>query len=154
MSITTVTLQTKSKMFSYFYLTTLTSFLIFFLIFVIILVVLEKHLRKNEIVSFGQPEPPTPKFSLPIVGHLHLLGGYEVPYQAFTALGKKFGNVVKLRLGYVDSVVINGQETIREVLVTKGHHFDSRPSFERYQQLFGGDKQNCKYNRSRRSIKS
>ncbi|KAF5284940.1 hypothetical protein FQA39_LY16895 [Lamprigera yunnana] len=73
---------------------------------------------------------------------MHLLGGYEVPYQAFTNLGKKYGNVIKLKLGNVNSVVINGYESIREVLVTKGHYFDSRPNFERYQQLFGGDKQN------------
>ncbi|KAK4877820.1 hypothetical protein RN001_010326 [Aquatica leii] len=105
----------------------------------VILIVIEQCTKKPNLSDL--PEPPSPK-SLPIIGHLHLLGGYEVPYQAFTNLGKKYGNVIKLKLGSVKSVVINGQESIREVLVSKGHHFDSRPNFERYQQLFGGDKQN------------
>lgn len=90
------------------------------------------------------PEPPKPKFQLPIIGHLHLLGGYKVPYQAFTALGKKYGPIIKLKLGNVNGLVVNGQEYIREVLFTKGNHFDSRPDFERYQKLFGGNKENCK----------
>lgn len=93
----------------------------------------------------GLLEAPTPR-RLPIIGHLHLLGGYEVPYQAFSALGVKYGNVINLQLGNVKCVVINGQNNIREALVTKGHHFDSRPSFQRYQQLFSGNKENCKYN--------
>lgn len=108
--------------------------------------ILEKFFcnSNNSSEQSNLPEPPSPR-ALPIIGHLHLLGGYEVPYQAFTDLGKKYGNILKLKLGNVNSVVINGQENIREVLVAKGHHFDSRPNFERYQQLFGGDKQNCKY---------
>ncbi|KAI2474235.1 hypothetical protein C4B38_000302 [Diabrotica virgifera virgifera] len=89
----------------------------------------------------GLLEPPSPR-KLPIIGHLHLLGGYEVPYQAFSALGRKFGDVVKLQLGGVKCVVVQGQKNIREGLVTKGSHFDSRPSFERYQQLFDGNKDN------------
>lgn len=88
-------------------------------------------------------KPPSP-LKLPIIGHLHLMSGYQVPYQAFTALSKKFGSVFSLQLGYVKCVVINGQKNIREALVTKGHHFDSRPNFERYQQLFCGNKENCK----------
>ncbi|KAJ3650392.1 hypothetical protein Zmor_016495 [Zophobas morio] len=85
--------------------------------------------------------PPEP-MKLPIIGHLHLMAGYQVPYQAFDALAKKFGSVFRLQLGCVKCVVINGQKNIREALVTKGHHFDSRPNFERYRQLFCGDKEN------------
>ncbi|EFA05673.1 cytochrome P450 307a1 [Tribolium castaneum] len=89
----------------------------------------------------GKYRPPSP-LKLPIIGHLHLMSGYQVPYQAFTSLSKKFGSVFGLQLGYVKCVVINGQKNIREALVTKGHHFDSRPNFERYQQLFSGNKEN------------
>ncbi|KAF5287398.1 hypothetical protein FQR65_LT12223 [Abscondita terminalis] len=118
------------------YLTALSTYLILIFLVTVILIAVEHCTRKSDFL-----EPPSP-MSLPIIGHLHLLGGYEVPYQAFTNLGKKYGNVIKLKLGNVKSVVVNGQESIREVLVSKGHHFDSRPNFERYQQLFGGDKQN------------
>lgn len=100
--------------------------------------------KKNNEPKDDLPEAPTP-MALPLIGHLHLLGGYEVPYQAFNALAKKYGPVFQLKLGVVKSLVVNGQNNIREVLVTKGSHFDSRPDFERYQRLFGGNKENCKY---------
>ncbi|KAB0791888.1 hypothetical protein PPYR_03688 [Photinus pyralis] len=127
-------------MFHHLYLTTFSTYLIVILFIALILILIELN-KKPSTTSTDLPEPPSPR-SLPIIGHLHLLGGYAVPYQAFTNLAKKYGNVIKLKLGNVNSVVINGQENIREVLVSKGHHFDSRPNFERYQQLFGGDKQN------------
>lgn len=84
---------------------------------------------------------PKPKF---IFGNLDALNGYEIPYQAFSVLAEKYGNIIKLRLGSVPSIVINGVENIKEVLVSKGHHFDSRPNFRRYHMLFSGNKENCK----------
>lgn len=128
-------------------LTPATLYLIVVLLFVIILIGYQSYqnrklidfLKKSELLT----EPPTP-MKLPIIGHLHLLSGYKVPYQAFTNLSRKYGNVVKLQLGSVKCVVINEQKNIREALVTKGHHFDSRPNFQRYQELFCGNKENCK----------
>lgn len=87
---------------------------------------------------------PGPK-SYPIIGNLKDLDGYEVPYQAFSVLAKKYGPVVNLKLGVVDAVVINGIEHIKEVLINKAQYFDSRPNFRRYQLLFSGNKENCKY---------
>ncbi|XP_062551660.1 cytochrome P450 307a1-like [Armigeres subalbatus] len=84
---------------------------------------------------------PGPK-SYPIIGNLKDLDGYEVPYQAFSVLAKKYGPVVNLKLGVVDAVVINGIEHIKEVLVNKAQYFDSRPNFRRYQLLFSGNKEN------------
>lgn len=84
---------------------------------------------------------PKPKF---IVGNLDALDGYEIPYQAFGVLAQKYGNIIKLQLGSVPSMVINGVENIKEVLLSKGHHFDSRPNFRRYHMLFSGNKENCK----------
>lgn len=87
--------------------------------------------------------PPGPK-PYPIIGNLACLDGYEVPYQAFDDLAKKYGPIVSLRLGSVPSVVVNGIDNIKEVLLTKSSHFDSRPNFRRYDNLFSGNKQNCK----------
>lgn len=89
-------------------------------------------------------KPPGPK-PFPIIGNLACLDGYEVPYQAFTDLGKRYGSIVGLRLGSVPTVVVNGVEHIKEVLITKSSHFDGRPDFRRYHELFGGNKQNCNY---------
>ncbi|KAJ8917284.1 hypothetical protein NQ315_002301 [Exocentrus adspersus] len=124
----------------------LTAFLFVFTSAVLAMVcydVYKKNRRssKQVLVEDGLREPPSPK-KVPVIGHLHLLGGYEVPYQAFTSLGKKYGNVVRLQLGKVRCVVVNDQRNIREALVTKGHHFDSRPNFQRYKELFSGNKEN------------
>lgn len=88
--------------------------------------------------------PPGPK-PYPIIGNLACLDGYEVPYQAFDDLAKKYGSIISLRLGSVPTVVVNGIENIKEVLIAKSSHFDSRPNFRRYHDLFSGNKQNCKY---------
>lgn len=103
----------------------------------------DKKSLKNSILAEYQ-RPPGPK-PLPIIGNLACMNGYEVPYQAFDDLAKKFGPIVSLRLGSVPSVVINGIDNIKEVLITKSSHFDSRPNFQRYNVLFSGNKQNCKY---------
>lgn len=87
--------------------------------------------------------PPGPK-PYPIVGNLACLDGYDVPYQAFDDLAKKYGSIISLRLGSVPTVVVNGIDNIKEVLIAKASHFDSRPNFRRYHDLFSGNKQNCK----------
>lgn len=91
-------------------------------------------------------EAPGPR-NLPLVGSVSLfsLGAYEVPYMAFEPLVKKYNSqVIRMRLGQLDCVVVNGLENIKEVMIQKGHLFDSRPNFERYNRLFDGDKSNCK----------
>lgn len=103
-------------------------------------------IEKNLPPKINVQRPPGPK-PYPIVGNLPCLDGYDVPYQAFDDLVKKYGSIVSLRLGSVPTVVVNGIENIKEVLITKASHFDSRPNFRRYHDLFSGNKQNCKYKR-------
>lgn len=101
--------------------------------------------RKSTLVNIDDLQrPPGPK-PYPIIGNLACMDGYEVPYAAFDDLAKKFGPVISLRLGSVPTVVVNGIENIKEVLITKSPHFDSRPNFRRYHELFSGNKQNCKF---------
>lgn len=88
--------------------------------------------------------PPGPK-PYPVIGNLACMDGYEVPYQAFDDLAKKYGPIISLRLGSVPTVVVNGIDNIKEVLISKSSHFDSRPNFRRYHALFSGNKQNCEY---------
>lgn len=90
------------------------------------------------------PYPPGPK-PWPVFGSLHILGRYDVPYKAFADLVKVYDSqVIKLRMGSLPCVVVNGLENIKEILVAKGQHFDSRPNFVRYHLLFCGNKENCK----------
>lgn len=106
---------------------------------------IDNHLIEKTVSSKTIAQrPPGPK-PYPIVGNLPCLDGYAVPYQAFDDLAKKFGSIISLRLGSVPTVVVNGIENIKEVLIAKASHFDSRPNFRRYHDLFSGNKQNCKY---------
>lgn len=82
---------------------------------------------------------------VPILGNVLSMAGYELPYQSFGALGKRFGPIIGLQLGNQPAMVVNGIEHIKEVLIAKSSHFDSRPNFKRYHDLFSGNKENCKY---------
>lgn len=113
---------------------------------------MKKKLKSSEVQMFDDnnnriapklKEAPGPKKKF-IVGNLDSLQGFEIPYQAFSVLEEKYGKIIKLQLGMVPAMVINGVEAIKEVMVTKGHHFDSRPNFKRYHKLFSGNKENCK----------
>ena len=99
------------------------------------------------------PDPPGPK-PWPVLGSLHLMGKYDVPYKVFAHLAKVYNShILKLQMGSVPCVVVNGLENIKEVLITKGSHFDSRPNFARYHQLFCGNKENCKLNSIKRCFR-
>ncbi|XP_055371675.1 cytochrome P450 307a1-like [Condylostylus longicornis] len=78
----------------------------------------------------------------PILGNLALLGKYKVPFEGFTELAKKFGDVYTLTLGTTRCLVVNSLESIREVLNQNGKFFGGRPDFIRYHKLFGGDRNN------------
>lgn len=117
------------------------------LILLVELGILENR-RRSSIQANGKlklgVKPPGPR-PYPIIGNLACMDGYEVPYQAFDNLAKEYGQIISLRLGSVPTVVVNGIDNIKEVLITKASHFDSRPNFRRYHELFSGNKQNCKY---------
>lgn len=81
----------------------------------------------------------------PVIGSLHLIGGYETPFQAFTYLSKLYGDVFSIDLGTSRCIVVNNFKLIKEVLVSKGADFGGRPDFIRFHKLFGGDRNNCKY---------
>ncbi|KAG5684151.1 hypothetical protein PVAND_013392 [Polypedilum vanderplanki] len=102
---------------------------------------MEIQLGHNEKKNFGAKQATGPKRKF-IIGNLDVLDGYEIPYMAFSDLAQKYGNIFKLQMGTVPSIVVNGLENIREVLIHKGDHFDSRPGFKRYHMLFDGNKEN------------
>lgn len=128
-----------------------TCFLLAFTLVALILVLIDHRRSKKALKNklyYGEEtsltDPPGPK-PWPILGSLHILGRYDVPYKAFAELAKTYNSqVVKLQLGSVSCVVVNGLENIKEVLIAKGQYFDSRPNFVRYHLLFCGNKENCK----------
>ncbi|XP_043222694.1 cytochrome P450 307a1-like [Amphibalanus amphitrite] len=86
--------------------------------------------------------PPPRPWALPIIGNMVQLGLKPNPYECMADISRRLGAVYGLKLGPTEAVVVNDMASIREVLVTKGDHFDGRPNFLRYHELFGGDRDN------------
>lgn len=117
------------------------------LLTVLMLLIDRKSSKKCTMFSDGVMmgrKAPSP-MSWPILGNLTSMAGYELPYQSFGVLEKRFGPIIGLQLGTQPALVVNGIENIKEVLIGKSSHFDSRPNFKRYHDLFSGNKENCKY---------
>lgn len=112
-----------------------------------ILVTIMSNKKKSNKQKGRPEEAPGPK-PWPIIGSLHLMAAAQakgkIPYAAFTALKKIYGDVFSITLGTTKCVVVNSIESVREVLINKDSDFDGRPDFKRFETLFGGDKQNCK----------
>ena len=53
-----------------------------------------------------------------------------------------YGPIFQMRLGSVNTVIIHTEEDKKEVLVTKGDHFDGRPDWKRFDFMFGGSRRN------------
>ncbi|KAL5723045.1 unspecific monooxygenase [Ranunculus cassubicifolius] len=68
--------------------------------------------------------PPSPS-GLPIIGHLHLLN--KTPHQSFHKLCTRYGPLIYLRLGSVLCIVASSPQLVKELLVTNGLAFSSRP---------------------------
>ncbi|KAJ7969672.1 Cytochrome P450 [Quillaja saponaria] len=71
--------------------------------------------------------PPGPP-SLPILGHLHLLG--NLPHRKLQTLAKKYGPIMSLRLGHVPAIVVSSPEAAQLFLKTHDAVFSNRPKFQ------------------------
>lgn len=70
-------------------------------------------------------KPPQPSGSLPIIGHLHLLGG--LPHIALGRLADKFGPIYMIKLGVHRALVVSTAETAKECLGANDKVFLNRP---------------------------
>ena len=92
----------------------------------------------------GPARPPPGPTPWPILGSMHYLGMYDIPFEGFTHLKKFYGDVFALRMGSAPCVVLNTPELRDEAIVAKANDFDGRPNFVRFAHLFGGRSCNCK----------
>ncbi|CAJ1951869.1 unnamed protein product [Sphenostylis stenocarpa] len=68
--------------------------------------------------------PPGPK-SLPIIGHLHMLG--KLPHRTLQSLATTYGPIMSLKLGQVPTIVISSPEAAELFLKNHDLSFASRP---------------------------
>ncbi|KAJ0747754.1 putative cytochrome P450 [Helianthus annuus] len=65
--------------------------------------------------------------SWPIIGHLHLLAGSQVPHKLLGSMADKFGPIFTLKLGVNRVLVVSNSEMAKECLTTNDRVFASRP---------------------------
>lgn len=82
------------------------------------------------------PSPPGP-WSLPVVGNLFQLGEY--PYISFDRMRKKYGDVFQIKLGMVPVVVVNGLDSVKQVLLRDGESFAGRPNMQTFSFFADGE---------------
>ncbi|MED6141197.1 hypothetical protein PIB30_100884, partial [Stylosanthes scabra] len=77
--------------------------------------------------------PPEASGALPLIGHLHLLGGPKPPHLTLGEMADKYGPVFTIRLGVHKTLIISNSEMAKECFTVNDRAFASRPkcmSFE------------------------
>ncbi|XP_066283558.1 cytochrome P450 2D6-like [Branchiostoma lanceolatum] len=70
--------------------------------------------------------PPYPAGRVPVLGHLLALG--RAPHLRLTEWRRQYGDVVTIRIGMQDVVVLNGYAAVRDAMVDRSELFASRPA--------------------------
>nr|GMD51793.1 geraniol 8-hydroxylase-like [Ipomoea batatas] len=80
-------------------------------------------LAKRSSKSVGKKFPPGP-FPLPVIGNLHLVGGQ--PHKFLAQLAQKYGPVMNLKLGMINTVVISSSAMAKQALQKQDLAFSTR----------------------------
>ncbi|RDY01615.1 Cytochrome P450 93A3, partial [Mucuna pruriens] len=103
------------------------SYMLFCFLGLVILTIVLKSIsigsRNSSSKVGGPPSPPT----LPIIGHLHLLG--SVIPKSFQELARLYGPLIQLRLGASTCVVVSNAQVAKQVMKTHDLNFCYRPQF-------------------------
>ncbi|KAM0872912.1 hypothetical protein ACQ4PT_038377 [Festuca glaucescens] len=101
-------------------------FLLFLVPLVILLIGRKRWSRRKSKQQLNLPLPPSPPGKFPVIGHLHLVG--SLPHVSFRDLAQKHGrDLMLLRLGAVNTVVVSSPRAAEAVLRTPDHALASRP---------------------------
>ena len=66
--------------------------------------------------------------TLPIIGHLHLLGGRTLAHKVLSNMADKYGPVYTIKLGSYRYLIINSCEVAKECFTVHDKAFSTRPS--------------------------
>ncbi|PWA79736.1 cytochrome P450 [Artemisia annua] len=87
------------------------------------------HLRwtKNGVKNGLGVIVPEAAGSWPIVGHLHLFSGSQIPHKLLGSMAEKLGPVFTIKLGVHRVLIVSNSEMAKECLTTNDRVFASRP---------------------------
>ncbi|XP_022766490.1 cytochrome P450 CYP82D47-like [Durio zibethinus] len=83
-------------------------------------------IRWSRTSSKGQ-KPPEAAGGWPLIGHLHLLAGSQLPHLALGTLADKYGPIFTIRIGLHPAVVVSSSELAKEIFTTYDVAVSSRP---------------------------
>ncbi|KAI3504804.1 hypothetical protein L1887_26525 [Cichorium endivia] len=75
----------------------------------------------------GKYTVPEASGSWPIIGHLYLLAGPEVPHKVLGSMADKFGPIFTIKLGVNRVLVVNTSDMAKECLTANDRVFAGRP---------------------------
>ncbi|KAM3304799.1 hypothetical protein P3S67_011665 [Capsicum chacoense] len=86
-------------------------------------------LHKLSISSAKRQSRNVPKAdrAWPIIGHLHLLNGPQMPHEVFGHMAEKYGPIFQLKLGVNQVVVVSDHNIVKECFTTNDMAFANRP---------------------------
>ncbi|XP_078497277.1 cytochrome P450 2D17-like isoform X2 [Lissotriton helveticus] len=108
------------------------SLFLFFVTFILLVDFMKR--RKG-----GSSYPPGPP-SWPFVGNMLQVDFRNLP-TSFDKFQKKFGNVLSFQMGWINLVVVNGYDAVKEALVTKSEDTADRPPMPLLENL--GFRKDC-----------
>ncbi|XP_050364008.1 cytochrome P450 CYP82D47-like [Argentina anserina] len=82
----------------------------------------QKHKIKGLTMS------PEPYGALPIIGHLHQVGGQNPLHRTLATMADKYGPIFTIWLGRHRTLVINNYEAVKECFTTNDRVFATRPA--------------------------
>ncbi|KAI3767296.1 hypothetical protein L2E82_17391 [Cichorium intybus] len=99
-------------------------------LFVIVLAFI-LHTRKSKRTNRGKNQkPPQARGAWPIIGHLHLLGGPQLPHNLLGDMADIYGPIFTIKLGNRQALVVSNGAIAKECFTTNDKAFASRPKAE------------------------
>ncbi|PWA84285.1 cytochrome P450 82A4 [Artemisia annua] len=111
---------------------------------VVVLVFLIHIISIKRAKSEKNRKPPQAKGAWPIIGHLHFLGGSQLPHKVLGDMADKHGPIFTIKLGVHQALVVSNGEMAKDCFTTNDKAFASRPKSEASRlmaynyALFGG----------------
>ncbi|XP_074596370.1 cytochrome P450 307a1-like [Brevipalpus obovatus] len=113
---------------------------LFSLVFFISIIFLYLHNVKKK------RSPPFPQ-TIPILGNLHLFWKHSGDFfKSTNYIHDRYGDIVQVKLGFQEFIIVSDVSAAREILQTRGHHFANRPTFKSHEMLMGDRQQSMHLN--------
>ncbi|GFS33154.1 cytochrome P450, family 82, subfamily C, polypeptide 4 [Actinidia rufa] len=103
--------------------TTTIGFIFPFLLFLYYFLKIRGHTNTNNKIR----PPPEAAGAWPLIGHLCLLNGPQLPHVVLGDMADKYGPIFTIRLGIHRAVIVSGPEVVKDCFTTNDKAFSNRP---------------------------